>query len=137
MKGRYDHKVPLSPRAVDLLKALPRRGELVFAGAGGKPLSDTALLKQLRRSGPGTTTHGFRSLFRTGQPSKPISHTDIAEAALAHKVPDAVVRAYRRTDFFERRRKLMEAWASYCSRPASTGATVTPLRKVSSSCVTQ
>jgi integrase len=83
---------------------------------------------QLRGLRPGTTVHGLRSSFRTWVAEQTNFPHDIAEAALAHKVPDAVVRAYRRTDFFERRRKLMDLWAGYCSRSPAT-ATVTPLRR--------
>jgi integrase len=130
MKSGAVHTIPLSDRAIGILKALPRRGKLAFTGAGGKPLSDMALLMQLRGLRPNTTTHGFRSTFRTWAAEQTNFPHEVCEAALAHKVPDTVVRAYRRTSFYERRRALMEAWASYCSRPTLPNATVTPLRRV-------
>jgi integrase len=129
-KAGAEHRVPLSARAVEILRALPREGALVFPGTEGKPFSDVALLSHLYALRPGTTTHGFRSSFRTWASEQTHFPHEVCEAALAHKVPDAVVRAYRRTDFFERRRKLMQAWASYCARPCSPGATVTPLRRI-------
>ena len=59
MKAGEEHKVPIADRVVSILEALPRRGQLVFAGVGGKPLSETALLDQLRGRQPVMTTHGF------------------------------------------------------------------------------
>jgi integrase len=129
MKPGVDHAVPLSEGVVSILETLPRRGELVFAGAGGKPLSDMALLRELRGLRPNTTTHGFRSSFRTWASEQTNFPHEICEAALAHKPQDAMVRAYRRTDFFERRRKLMQTWADFCTKPAPTGTVVTPLRR--------
>jgi len=128
MKSGVAHKVPLADRVIDILEGLPRHGKLVFAGASGKPLSDMALLKQLRRLRPGMTTHGLRSSLRTWVAEQSNFPDAVAEAALAHKVPDALLRAYRRTDFFERRRKLMEAWASYCATSPARGEIV-PLRR--------
>ena len=86
---------------------------LVFPSVTGKALSDNTLSKILRDHGVKGTVHGFRSSFRdwcaeTGKPR------DIAEAALAHKVP-GVEGAYFRSDLFERRRRLMDAWAHYLS----------------------
>jgi integrase len=128
MKARREHRVPLSPPAVALLRKLHtiRQGEHVFAGQGrGKPLSNMALLMTLRRMKRGDlTAHGFRSTFRdwaaesTGHPS------EVVEMALAHAVGDKVEAAYRRGDLFEKRRKLMNDWGAYCteSRPQEPAA---------------
>jgi integrase len=131
MKGGREHRVPLSPPAIDVLKALPREGEFVFPGARpGKPLSNMALLTTLRRMGRGDlTAHGFRSSFRdwaaetTGYPS------DVVEMALAHVISSKVEAAYRRGDLFEKRRRLMGDWANFCALTAQVGVVV-PLRGV-------
>ena len=61
------------------------------------------------------TVHGFRSAFRDWAGDETSFPREVAEQALAHRVGDATERAYRRADALERRRKLMEAWASYCT----------------------
>ena len=85
------------------------------------------LLKVLRDMDAGVTVHGFRSSFRDWVAEATNTPGEIAEAALAHTVPSAVERAYKRTDFFEKRRRLMDAWAAFCSAPASDK--VIPLRR--------
>jgi integrase len=102
--------------------------DFVFPGGKkDKPLSNMALLMTLRRmKREDLTAHGFRSTFRdwaaeTGQPA------DIAEAALAHTVGDKTVAAYQRGDLLDRRRKLMEAWAAFCAKPAAPGGDVVEL----------
>jgi integrase len=128
MKAGAPHRVPLSSRVIEILKSLPRRDALVFPGTQGRPLGDKPLSAQLQALRAGSTVHGLRATFKTWASEQTNFPHEVSEAALAHKVPDAVVRAYRRTDFFDRRRKLMDQWAGYCSRsPAS--ATVTPLRR--------
>jgi integrase len=128
MKGKVEHKVPLVGRALEILNKLPHREGLVFPGSQNRPMKDFTLLKELRELRPDATVHGFRSAARTWMSEQTNFPHEVCEATLAHKVPDAVVRAYRRTDFFDRRRKLMEAWDAYCSRPAPAGATVVPMR---------
>ncbi|HVE20710.1 MAG TPA: tyrosine-type recombinase/integrase [Acidocella sp.] len=126
MKAGVEHRVPLSADAVVLLreaaKLLVDDAEFVFPGGKkDKPLSNMALLMTLRRmKRDDLTAHGFRSTFRdwaaeTGQPA------DIAEAALAHTVGDKTVAAYQRGDLLDRRRKLMEAWAAFCSTVKNDG----------------
>jgi integrase len=128
MKGRREHRVPLPDRAVDILRTLPRRSERVF------PLGDMAMLRLLRAMRPGTTVHGFRSTFRDWTAERTSYANHVVEQALAHTIGDAVERAYRRGDLFEKRRKLMAQWAAFCtSPPTAAGATVTPLRKVGTS----
>ena len=118
MKAKREHRVPLSEPAVALLRKLAtlRQGPFVFAGQNTtKPLSNMALLMTLRRlKRPDLTAHGFRSTFRDWAAETTNFPSEVVEMALAHAVGDKVEAAYRRGDLFEKRRKLMEAWASNC-----------------------
>lgn len=121
MKAGKVHRVPLSARAVEILKAVRplANGEgeaFVFPSSGGKPLSDAAFSALFLRMGfkdRPFTPHGFRSSFRDW--AGEVSHfpREVAEAALAHTVGDETERAYRRGDALEKRRALMDAWANY------------------------
>jgi len=119
MKAGKEHRVPLSPPAVALLRELydTRRGELVFPGArGGRPLSDMSLTAVLRRMERGDVkVHGFRSTFRDWTADCTNAMREVAEAALAHTLNNKVEAAYRRSDLFEKRQELMAEWASYCT----------------------
>jgi integrase len=122
MKGGKEHRVPLSDRALAILKEMQelRQNDLVFPGSKqGRPLSDMSLLMQLRELRSGITTHGFRSTFKDWAAETTNTPNLVSEAALAHAVADKVEAAYRRGDLFDRRRKLMDAWERYCIRPAS------------------
>jgi len=92
-----------------------------------KPVSNMTMLKSLRGLRPGLTVHGFRSTFRDWCAEQSSFPREVAEAALAHVLTDKTEAAYQRGDLFEKRRKLMEAWARYCLQPVSE--TVVPLRK--------
>jgi integrase len=118
MKGAVEHRVPLPPQALTLLESLPRDGEYVFPGVSrGKPLSNMAMLVLLDRMGYGqVTTHGFRSTFRDWAAERTAYPREIAEKALAHTIGNETEAAYQRGDLLEKRRKLMQAWADYCSR---------------------
>jgi integrase len=131
MKAKREHRVALSSRAIELLERLrPFSGSaLVFStGSGGKPLSNMAMAMLLRGMKQhfivvngecrAATVHGFRSSFRDWAGACTDYPREIAEEALAHTVGNAVERAYRRNDALERRRKMMEDWASYIA-PAS------------------
>ena len=125
MKGHREHRVPLSPAALDLLRKLSRESGLVFVGRyPGTRLSKMSLpwvMEALGQTGV-TTVHGFRSSFRDWAGETTAFAHDICEAALAHSRGDATVQAYARGDLFDKRRKLMEAWAKYCmSPPAKVG----------------
>jgi integrase len=127
MKASQPHRVPLSGRAVALLEALPREGEFVFVGAkAGAPISWIAMLRCLKRiTHNGSTVHGFRSTFSDWANERTNHSNHVIEQALAHAVGNAVERAYRRGDLFEKRRRLMSDWARYCSTPvADTGNVV-------------
>jgi integrase len=120
MKAGKAHVVPLSePAAAVFRRTAELRtagSDLVFPGASrGKPLSDMTLLKVLRDMGMKLTVHGFRSAFRDWCAEETSVSGEVAEAALAHAIPNKVEAAYRRTDFLEKRRKLMDAWATYCA----------------------
>jgi integrase len=118
MKAGRPHSVPLSSQAVALLEHMrglfAGRGEdPVFPGAGGLMLSDMTMSKALRDAGSDATVHGFRSTFRDWAAEQTSFPSEWAEAALAHSLPNKVEAAYRRTQFFDRRRELMDAWAAY------------------------
>lgn len=119
MKAGKTHVVPLSKAAISVFKRaaeLRTSGtDLVFPGAKrGRPLSDMTLLKILRDMKVDATVHGFRSSFRDWCAEETSFSGEVAEAALAHAIPNKVEAAYRRTDFFVKRRSLMDAWAAYC-----------------------
>jgi integrase len=119
MKGRKEHRVPLSPEARAVVQALPREGELVF------PLSNMAMLELLKRMGrEDLTVHGFRSAFRDWAAERTSYPREVAEAALAHKLADKVEAAYRRGDLFEKRRRLMAEWANFCYTRKAPGQLV-------------
>ena len=128
MKAGKAHRVPLSGRAVELLAALPREGDLVFAGRFAGVRRSTELLRTLRLMGHSVTVHGFRASFRTWAGEQTAYPRELIEVALAHSVGDETERAYARGDMLARRRLLMESWAEYCSRPHVEGDVV-PLRQ--------
>jgi integrase len=122
MKARREHRVPLSPAAIALLeRAKELKGDCVFPGRTPEaPLSNMALLMLLGRMNRGDiTTHGFRSTFRDWAAECTSFPNEVIEAALAHTIESKTEAAYRRTDFFEKRRELMSAWAAYCGTRAT------------------
>lgn len=124
MKADKEHRVPVPRAAVAILKRMKeiRLSTYVFPGAKpGRPLSNMAIAMLMRGMGYGhATPHGFRSSFRDWAAERTSFPGEVAEMALAHKIPDAVEAAYRRGDLFDKRRKLMEAWAAYCSSARGT-----------------
>ena len=129
MKAGKEHRVPLSSRAVAILEEVkPLGSEAVFSGTGGGKLSGMAMAMLLRRMKVDATVHGFRSGFRDWAAESTGFAHEVCEMALAHAIGNQAEAAYRRGDLFDKRRKLMEAWASYCSTPASATGTVTPIR---------
>jgi integrase len=132
MKAGKAHEVPLSKRALAILKALPREKGSPFIFPGGKakqPLSNMAMLELLRgMQGNGFTVHGFRSTFRDWAGDRTSFARDVIEHALAHRIKDKAEAAYRRTAALEKRRKLMQAWTDYCEAPAVKGDNVRPIR---------
>jgi integrase len=118
MKAGREHRVPLSERAVAILRQLAeiRTGDFIFPGQRkGGPLSNMAMEMMLRRmKADSITVHGFRSSFRDWAGNETHYPRDLIETALAHVIGDKAEQAYRRSDALEKRRKLMEAWANYC-----------------------
>ena len=111
-----EHRVPLSARCVDVLReaaALQKDVDLIFPSTRGKVISDATIGKLLRQRGIDAVPHGFRSSFRDWAADKTEVPREVVEAALAHSVRNAVEAAYARTDHYERRRALMDAWAAY------------------------
>lgn len=124
MKMKEAHVVPLAPAAVKLLRSIHRRhyelhgrvrpDELLFSALHGKPISDMTMLKVLRDMNiADATVHGFRSTFTDWVAECTNVPKEVADKALAHRISNAVEAAYRRTDFFDRRRVLMNEWADY------------------------
>lgn len=121
MKAGETHVVPLSAPAVALLRKRwsERTSDtgLVFSNDGEKPISDMTMTKLLRDDGiKRVTVHGFRSAFTDWAAEKTRFPKEVADKALAHKLPNQVEAAYRRTDFFEKRRNLMARWAEYLDK---------------------
>jgi integrase len=128
MKGKREHRVPLSDRSIAILEemATTRQSEFVFPGAkAGKPLSTMAFDMTLRRMQVDVTTHGFRSTFRDWASERTGFAHEVCEMALAHVIPNASEAAYRRGDLLEKRRELMAAWANFCG---GEQANVIPIR---------
>lgn len=120
MKAGVEHRVPLTDRAVAILKAQKQAAtsDLVFEGGKiGTPISDTAMNKSLRAaSGDKTVTiHGMRSTFRDWAGDETHHPRDVIEMALAHTVRDKTEAAYRRQDALQKRRALMDDWEAYCA----------------------
>lgn len=134
MKGKKgkerEHRVPLSKPALAILKAQHEATggkSYIFPGAKAKkPLSNMAMLELLRRMGYGDkTVHGFRSSFKDWAAEKTTFPNMVSEMALAHVIESDTEEAYRRRDLLEKRAKLMDAWAMYCTTPKADGKIIT------------
>jgi integrase len=138
MKARREHRVQLSPRPLTILREMHElqsghhASDFVFPGRKpGQSLSNMAFLMLLRRMKySDLTAHGFRATFKTWASERTSFQNEIAEAALAHVIGDKVEQAYRRGDLFEKRRRLMQQWATFCSNAPvqKSQSNVTPLR---------
>lgn len=120
--------MPLSPAASAIVERMlaDHDGQFVFPGRKAKkPLSVRAMSSVLAGMGRSDiTVHGFRSTFRDWAAEQTAFPNEVVEMALAHAVGSKVEAAYRRGDLFQKRRKLMEAWAAYCAKPAAGGKVV-------------
>ena len=129
MKAGREHRVPLSPRAVEILKGVaPLEKTTLFPADKGGKLSTMAMAMLLRRMKQDCTVHGFRSAFRDWAAECTGYAHEVCEMALAHTIGNKAEAAYRRGDMFEKRRRLMVDWAAYCAGEGAAGATVTPIR---------
>lgn len=143
MKMDREHRVPLSARAVAMLRALPRLegNPLVFPAARGGQLSDMTLSATMKRmheseiaqGGAGfidrtskrpAVPHGLRSTFRDWVAEKTTYPGDMAEVALAHRISNAVEASYRRGDMIEKRRRMMADWADFMGGKVKGGKVV-------------
>ena len=116
MKTKEKHIIPLSDRAIELLNEARTLSEigLIFPGMrAGRPISDMTMSKLIKVLGYQVDIHGFRTSFRTWVQEQTNTSREVAERALAHKISNKVEAAYARSDLFEKRRKLMNTWASY------------------------
>jgi integrase len=137
MKAGRVHRVPLSPRVIEILNSMAqvRESDYVFPSPmrPGEHMTDMALLMLVRRlagkskEGKTRTTHGFRSSFRDWAAEQTDHPPRVAEAALAHVVGDKTEAAYQRGDLLEKRARLMNHWAEYCE-PLISGSNVVPMR---------
>ena len=126
-KSGREHRVPLSARARAILREAESRCDgsgWVFPSPTGRPISDATVSKLCRENGIACTPHGYRTSFRTWAAERTDAPRAVAEAALAHVVA-GVEGAYQRSDLFDRRRRLMDAWAGYLS---GERASVAPIR---------
>jgi integrase len=125
MKGGREHRVPLSAPAIDLLGGLPREdgNAFVFVGARQPRLSEATMGRLFRdRLHRSETIHGFRSSFSDWAHEQTAQPNHVIEMALSHSIGTAVEKAYRRTDLFAKRARLMSDWAKYCMSPPKTTA---------------
>ncbi len=139
MKARREHRAPLSEEAITVLSGLPRvtGNRHVFPGSRhGRPLSNMALLQLMRGLGYGVNgekgpyvPHGSRSSFRDWSGEVSSFPRDVAEMALAHVIENKVEAAYRRGDLFQKRAKMMQAWANYLFAPDNSSKLVAFTRK--------
>jgi integrase len=116
MKMKEEHIIPLSDRALEVIREAQALGDdgLIFPGMrSGRPMSDMTMSKLVKELGYPVDIHGFRTSFRTWVQEQTNTAHEVAERALAHKTTNKVEAAYARSDLFEKRRKLMDAWASY------------------------
>jgi len=133
MKAGKEHRVPLSRRALTIVgqvvPAASAEQTFVFPGAKrGRPLSNMAMTAVLRRTGRSDlTVHGFRSSFRDWAAERTNFPTEVVEMALAHAVGSKVEAAYRRGDLFEKRQRLMDAWAEFLATTPVARGKVVPL----------
>ena len=118
MKARKEHRIPLSPRVIELLKGIPQGepNEIVFKAPRGGMLSDMSLGAVLKRMEVPVTVHGFRSTFRDWAGETTAFPREVIEHALAHQLQNKAEAAYARGTLLFKRRKLMESWATYCSQ---------------------
>lgn len=119
-KNNEAHTVTLNDAALAVIERIAelstpdRPDSLLLANGKGKPISDMTISKVMRDAGLTFVPHGFRSSFRDWAAEQhPEIPDPVAEAALSHSVPDAVIAAYKRTKFLEMRRTLLDHWSAF------------------------
>jgi len=129
MKSGVVHRVALSNPAVKLLRNLPRinGNDLIFVAPRGGQLSDMTLTAVLRRMNIDCVPHGFRSTFRDWCGEHTNYARELAEHALAHAVGGQVEQSYARGDLLEKRRPMMDDWATFCET-AGKPANIIPIK---------
>lgn len=130
MKAGKEHRVPLSDAARALLVKPKgaKDSDAVFPAPRGGVMSDMTLTAVMRRMGRREVPHGFRSTFRDWAAERTAFPAELAEMALAHQIPNAVERAYRRGDLMDKRREMMEQWSRFCGMQTPAAGTVVPLK---------
>ena len=136
-KTKQEHRVPLSPQAVKLLKLTPKitGNNKIFPSPRGVGLSDNTLSKLMRDMKAASelkihaVPHGFRSTFRDWAAEQTAYPDEIRKAASGHRVGDAVQQSYQRTDLLDKRRNLMNEWANFLDKPSLKKPNVLQLRK--------
>lgn len=130
MKAGKEHRVPLSQRAMEILEALRPLGSNFLFPAKNGGLSGMAMSMLMRRMEVTATVHGFRSSFRDWSAECTSFAHEVCEMALAHVIGNKAEAAYRRGDLFEKRRRLMDEWASFCASGGGlAGENITPIRQ--------
>jgi integrase len=129
-KSKRQHRVPLSPPAIKLLRELyvEDGNPYLFIGSSQPRLGAATLQNTMRRLGRGETVHGFRSAFSDWAHERTAHSNHTIELSLAHSIGAATEQAYRRGDMFDKRRKLLEAWGAYCTSPAGQSDNVVPIQ---------
>ena len=115
MKAGREHRVPLSPAALEVLAEARQHadgGALIFPNSRGGPMAGNTPARLLRKLGAPGTPHGFRGSFRSWTADNGVSR-EVAETCLAHQVGSKIERAYQRSDLLERRRGVLERWAAF------------------------
>jgi len=131
MKAKREHRVPLSPRAVEIVREMLKleQGYIFPNTRNGESISNMAMLCLLIRMKVKVTVHGFRSSFRDWAAERTAFSHEVCESALAHTISNAAEAAYRRGNLFEKRRTLMDAWADYLDATQCTGEQVVSIRR--------
>jgi integrase len=132
MKEGKAHTVPLSPRALEIIKNIPHVSDFVFVSPdgrrSGKQIGRDAFKDTLKALDVnGATAHGFRATFTDWAADRTSYPREVREQCLAHAIESKTEKAYRRGEMLDKRRRLMNAWADYCAKPSETGAVV-PIR---------
>lgn len=130
MKAGKEHRVSLSPRALEILQqlAIGHADEIIFKAPRGGMLSDMTLGAVLKRMDVRVTVHGFRSTFRDWAGETTGFSREVIEHALAHQLKDKAEAAYARGTLMQKRQKLMDAWGSFCAQPNAAEAQVLQIK---------